>query len=351
MMVLIVGLIVVGGWVGVRMRRRGGEPTEPASEPQHRPPLRMRIMRAPPAEPPVKAQSLELRMPAAKAAVASSETSDSVKPPETKSLVSSAEAAPESSRAQSSQGKTEWSSEEVAEAKKLLWNGKEFEARAMLTRLILSAPEGAQREELKGILDSINKSLFFSKAPSPDSVFHTVRGGDTLSGIAKKEGKDVYFSQLIMRVNGIHDAKRIRAGQRLKIPRGKFSAQVQRRAHRLIILLNGHYIKEYLVGVGAPTSRTPLGEFVVANTKAINPPWTSMEDGRVYKFGDPKNILGTRWIGFVNTEEYQGLGIHGATEPETIGKDVSNGCIRMLNEDVEEVFGMLMPGDRVTVVP
>jgi lipoprotein-anchoring transpeptidase ErfK/SrfK len=158
----------------------------------------------------------------------------------------------------------------------------------------------------------------------------------------------VYFTQVIMLVNGISDARRIRPHQKLKIPQGTFSAVAQKHAHRLILLLNGDYIKEYPVALGAPESPTPEGKFVLDISKAKDPDWTA-PDGQVYKFGDPKNILGTRWMAFKDTEDHHGLGIHGTTDPPSVGKDVSNGCLRMLNADVEEIFGMLAPGDTVEI--
>jgi len=234
------------------------------------------------------------------------------------------------------------------DAKQLLQDGKKSDARTLLTKLILPAPEGPGREEMRKMLDAINKELFFSNKASPDSIVVEVQPGDTLSGIAKQQGRDVYFSQVIMLVNGIPDARRIRAGQKLKIPQGTFSAVVQKDAHRLIVLLNGDYIREYPISCGAPESPTPEGKYVLDVGKAKDPDWTA-PDGQVYKFGDPKNILGTRWMPFNDTESHHGLGIHGTTEPESIGKDVSNGCIRLQNADVEEIFGMLAPGNTVEI--
>jgi lipoprotein-anchoring transpeptidase ErfK/SrfK len=235
---------------------------------------------------------------------------------------------------------------DLAEARILLAEGRKFEARAVLTKLVLASPEGPAREELRRSLDGVNKDLFFSRAPSPDSDFHTVARNEPLDRISRQYGKDRYFSNVIMLVNGLVDPKRVRVGQKLKIPKGTFSALVQKHAHRLIILLDGNYIKEYPVALGAPQSPTPEVKFVV-DRKSVNPDWTS-PDG-VYKFGDPKNILGTRWIGFQDTPELHSYGIHGTSDPETVGKDVSNGCVRMRNADVEEIFGMLMAGDTVEI--
>ena len=65
----------------------------------------------------------------------------------------------------------------------------------------------------------------------------------------------------------------------------------------------------------------------------------------------------TEKLGFVGREEGMAAQavalvaiIHGTTDDTSVGRNVSNGCIRMLKPDVEEVFTMLMPGDVVEIV-
>ncbi|HHN47143.1 MAG TPA: L,D-transpeptidase, partial [Planctomycetes bacterium] len=58
---------------------------------------------------------------------------------------------------------------------------------------------------------------------------------------------------------------------------------------------------------------------------------------------------GTRWLGFGNSGPGKGLGIHGTTEPETVPGNVSLGCIRMLNEDVEELYDLAPIGTEVII--
>jgi lipoprotein-anchoring transpeptidase ErfK/SrfK len=55
------------------------------------------------------------------------------------------------------------------------------------------------------------------------------------------------------------------------------------------------------------------------------------------------NPLGTRWIGISK----KGYGIHGTNSPKSIGRAASLGCIRLRNEDVEELFEMVSVGDAV----
>ena len=59
----------------------------------------------------------------------------------------------------------------------------------------------------------------------------------------------------------------------------------------------------------------------------------------------PENILGTRWLGF----DMPGYGIHGTTQPDSIGKQATAGCVRMLNSEAEELYDLLPIGTEVTI--
>lgn len=96
----------------------------------------------------------------------------------------------------------------------------------------------------------------------------------------------------------------------------------------------GNLIKEYRVAIGSVRSPTPLGTFFITD-KEINPWW--YPPGKDYFVpSGPENPLGYRWIGFLPT-----YGIHGTNMPWSIGRAISNGCIRMLEEDVEELFELV----------
>jgi lipoprotein-anchoring transpeptidase ErfK/SrfK len=66
----------------------------------------------------------------------------------------------------------------------------------------------------------------------------------------------------------------------------------------------------------------------------------------VFMAGGPKNPLGARAIYIADTI-YR---IHGTNEPKSIGKSASSGCIRMLNDDVTELYQFVKPGATVTVL-
>lgn len=222
-----------------------------------------------------------------------------------------------------------------------LKKGKKYEARNILSDQYFKETDNKKKSEIKKKLDELNKVLVFSRTPSPDAIFYKVKAGDSLVKIAKKFNINYAF---IMRINN-KPRTLIKIGERLKILKGELSLLVDKSDYTLTILLNGHYIKQYPVGIGK-SNKTPVGEFIVDN-KLINPTWYA-PDG-VYPYGHPKNVLGTRWIGFEDRNDLYGYGIHGTADPDSIGKDMSNGCIRMRNENVEELFDFVKSKTRVVM--
>jgi hypothetical protein len=63
--------------------------------------------------------------------------------------------------------------------------------------------------------------------------------------------------------------------------------------------------------------------------------------------GGPGNPLGARAL-YLGHTLYR---IHGTNQPSTIGSYVSSGCIRLLNEDIEDLFSRVQVGTRVVVMP
>jgi lipoprotein-anchoring transpeptidase ErfK/SrfK len=63
--------------------------------------------------------------------------------------------------------------------------------------------------------------------------------------------------------------------------------------------------------------------------------------------GGPGNPLGARAL-YLGHTLYR---IHGTNQPSTIGKTVSSGCIRLLNNDIEDLYSRVQVGTRVVVLP
>ena len=120
----------------------------------------------------------------------------------------------------------------------------------------------------------------------------------------------------------------------------------------LYLVLGHDKALRYGVGVGREG-------FTWAGTQRIArmvewPDWhppTEMIDRQPYlpRFmaGGPGNPLGARALYLGNTL-YR---IHGTNQPSTIGQFVSSGCIRLLNEDIEDLYNRVTLGTRVVVLP
>jgi lipoprotein-anchoring transpeptidase ErfK/SrfK len=108
---------------------------------------------------------------------------------------------------------------------------------------------------------------------------------------------------------------------------------------KLAVVESDRVVRVFRTAVGAPHSPSPTGTFQVIN-HIPDPTWYTK--GKVVAPG-PANPLGTRWIGL----SLKGYGIHGTNSPKSIGRNVSHGCIRLKNVDVEALFEMVAVGDVV----
>ncbi len=90
-------------------------------------------------------------------------------------------------------------------------------------------------------------------------------------------------------------------------------------------------VRRWPVAVGKPSTITPVGE------------WRVIRKARDWGGG-----FGTRWLGL--DVPWGIYGIHGTNKPWSIGTRASGGCIRMFNEDVEQLWDMVPEGTPVTIV-
>ena len=114
---------------------------------------------------------------------------------------------------------------------------------------------------------------------------------------------------------------------------------VDRQAFTLTLYKRLKEAKRYRVAVGKVGMETPRGLYQIQN-KAINPAWHVPDSdwagklaGKVIAPDDPKNPIKARWMGI-----YDGAGIHGTDDDESIGSAASRGCIRMRIPEVIELY-------------
>lgn len=177
---------------------------------------------------------------------------------------------------------------------------------------------------------------------------HTVGGGETLDGIAKhykKKEQIMVEAMTLAMLNRISNPRGMRAGQKIKIPLDPIKTVVEKRSFLMAVYVGDVMLRIYWVGHGLD-DKTPVTTFKVTEILP-NPEWDA-PDGRRYPPGSPENILG-KWFVKLAHDYYQGFGIHGTTQPETIGTMASMGCIRMLDPDIEEYATFVPRGSLVEI--
>ena len=217
--------------------------------------------------------------------------------------------------------------------------GDLLKAKEAYQKIIEKYPGSNNISKTQEALDNLNIKILFSPAMTPDSFTYEIQKGDTLTKIAKKFNTT---TELILKANGLKDAN-VRIGKKLKISKAKFSVVVDKSQNILTLKSDQEIVKTYKVSTGK-NSCTPVGTFKVTN-KLIDPPWYPSAGGMI-PAKDPKNVLGSRWIGLSK----QGYGIHGTIEPESIGKSVTEGCVRMKNAEVEELYSIIPIGTEVVIL-
>src|SRR5579884_455957 len=110
---------------------------------------------------------------------------------------------------------------------------------------------------------------------------------------------------------------------------------------KLAIMEDGQVLKIFPIAVGAESTPSPDGDFVIIN-HAKDPIYRHA--GKEIAPGKD-NPLGSRWMGL----SLKGYGIHGTNVQSSVGKAASHGCFRMRKNDIEELYSLVHVGDSVLV--
>ena len=219
-----------------------------------------------------------------------------------------------------------------------LGEGELLKAKETYQKIIEKFPTSDVIVKAEEGLGDTNVAILLSSVMTPDSFLYEVQKGDSLTKIARKFNTT---AELIAKANGLNNGV-VRLGRKIKISKIKFSIVVDKSQNILTLKSGGEVFKTYHVSTGK-NSCTPVGNFKITN-KLINPVWYTA--GAVVPPDSPKNILGSRWMGI----SQPGYGIHGTTQPQSIGKSVTAGCVRMKNSEVEELYSIVPEGTEVVIV-
>jgi lipoprotein-anchoring transpeptidase ErfK/SrfK len=125
---------------------------------------------------------------------------------------------------------------------------------------------------------------------------------------------------------------------------------IHRGINRLFLYNGSRLVRVFPVATGQPAWPTPLGHFEIV-VKQKNPWWypptqDSWAAGAKPVPPGPGNPLGTRWMGL----SAPGVGIHGTSEPWSIGHSESHGCIRMQVPSAEWLYNRVRIGTPVFII-
>ncbi|MFW5682631.1 MAG: L,D-transpeptidase family protein [Phycisphaeraceae bacterium] len=242
------------------------------------------------------------------------------------------------------------------EGRQYIRQGRLVEGRSLLSALLFDPANALPEPDAAAVRDMlahVNEKLVFSPEVVPgDPVAerYRVQSGDLLARIAPQYNVPYQFLE---RINQI-DARRLQAGQPIKVINGPFHARIVKSDYRMDVFLSGPdglpiYVKSYPVGLGQADS-TPLGRWrVEPGKKVVNPDWRNPRTGEYFTRDDPDNPIGEYWLALEGIDDetrgVAGYGIHGTVDPDSIGEQASMGCIRLRNGDIEEVFHMFVGGE------
>ena len=227
----------------------------------------------------------------------------------------------------------------LALARERLLAGDAQAARQAALEALAARPGDAGIESFLG---ELAMPLLASQRPMPEKVEYIVKSGDYLGKLAATFNTPV---SLIAKANNIQGAN-IRIGETLRLLDGNqhaFALAVSKSRNDLLVTLDGQFFKRYRVSTGE-NAKTPAGTYKIVD-KIAQPAWHK-PGGKAIPYGDPENLLGTHWLAL----DLPGYGIHGTWEPDSIGRQTSAGCVRMLNAEVEELYTILPKGTLVTIV-
>ena len=133
----------------------------------------------------------------------------------------------------------------------------------------------------------------------------------------------------------------------------KVFIKVDTKTNMLGVFENEKLIAGYPITIGSAQTASPIGDWKIRGIAKLP---KFRYDKEMLKHGErsgnfymlapgPRNPVGVMWIAL----NKKGIGIHGTADPDSIGRALSHGCIRLANWDVVRLATKIKAGDNVSI--
>lgn len=133
----------------------------------------------------------------------------------------------------------------------------------------------------------------------------------------------------------------------------EIAVKIDTKTNMLGVFMTGKLVAAYPITIGSAKTESPIGEWKVQ--RIIKLPRFRWDEAML-KYGrrsgnfhmlppGANSPVGVIWIAL----NKKGIGLHGTNEPETIGRAVSHGCVRLTNWDVVRLAQKVKPGVPVSI--
>ena len=120
----------------------------------------------------------------------------------------------------------------------------------------------------------------------------------------------------------------------------KYNIYINKSKYKLLLYKGSELVKEYSIAVGknkgdkqyVGDNRTPVGDFKIVSIENASNWKHDFRDGK----GKIAGAYGP-WFLRLDAKGWKGIGIHGTHDPDSRGTNATEGCIRLSNEDIDEL--------------
>ncbi len=199
-----------------------------------------------------------------------------------------------------------------------------------------------QRARCLRLLDQLAGTVIYSREHLIEPEYE-VQAGETLDEIAIRY---TVPQELLAKINGIVPPFALATGEKLKIVRGPFRAEVGMSSGQLTLFLGTYYAGRFPVRIGRDLPVQEAFYEVAENSRGRN--YFDRRMGREVTAGETSNRYGNHWVGLRGDQITVGhsVGVHGRPSDATEGEI---GCMSLNSWDAENVFSILSIGSRVHV--